>query len=50
MKNIIQSQKITLVNLNDRNDVKIRKIYYLFGGLFTLYRDRKATQAEIENA
>lgn len=50
MKDLIQTQKITLINLNDRNDVQIRIIYYFLGGLFEYVRDRRATPREIRDA
>lgn len=50
MKDLIYTQKITLINLNDRNDVQIRVIYYILGGLFEFVRDRHATPKEIRDA
>lgn len=50
MKDLIQTQKITLINLNDRDDVQIRIIYYFLGGLFEYVRDRRATPREVRDA
>ena len=50
MKNLVQTQKVTLIDLNDKNNVKIRIFYYILGGLFEFSRERKATENEILEA
>lgn len=50
MRDLIQTQKITLINLNDREDVQVRTIYYILGGLLEFERGRKATPREIRKA
>ena len=50
MENLVQTQKVTLIDLNDKNNVKIRIFYYILGGLFEFSRERKATENEILEA
>lgn len=47
MENLVHTQKVTLIDLNDKNNVKIRIFYYILGGLFEFSRERKATENEI---
>lgn len=50
MSNLFYKQKITIVDLNNRNNCKVKNFYYLFGCLVFVSRTRMATMREIESA